>query len=233
MTLSRWIGWSLMAGSCAVQAWDDTRRMTASPPVCSAGAECKASVVPGVMAGQVSLDFSGKAPALAGQNVAVRVLDSAGAAVSERSRLVSSTGSLSVQVASGQTLQPGRYRYVIEGMARGQFEIVSGAAAKGSQTASASPPSPASSGVAVAAALPGRWFGITGTPGSIELGADGTYKFNGSAGGRYRQEGQEVVFDGALATWNKGRATLKNGVLEFQWKSPEGFNNWFVYQRGN
>jgi hypothetical protein len=137
---------------------------------------------------------------------------------------------------------------VIEGIAQGQFEVLTGAAAP-SAPAGAQPPaqSPgktaplkaaprkeASSGAVApqAAALAGVWYGIAGTPGSLELTRDGSYKLNGKPGGRYRQLGDEVVFDGSLVAWNKGRAKLKDGVLEFYWKNAEGFNNWFVFQKG-
>lgn len=41
-----------------------------------------------------------------------------------------------------------------------------------------------------------------------------------------------LPFDGALSSWNNGRATLKDGVIEFYWKNAYGFNQWFVYSRG-
>ena len=73
---------------------------------------------------------------------------------------------------------------------------------------------------------------IAQAPGSIELRGDGSYKFNGQPGGRYRRSADQIVFDGALSSWNKGRAQLKDDVLAFKWKNAEGFNNWFVFQKG-
>ena len=61
--------------------------------------------------------------------------------------------------------------------------------------------------------------------------ANGRYQHNGSAGGRYRVEGDKVHFDGTLAAWNNGTATLRDGVLEFYWTQPDGSQNWFVFQR--
>jgi len=234
--------------SPAAWAWDDTRRIRAPQPSCAAGVSCEVRVTPGFMAGQVTLDFSGRAPALAASGVILRVYNQSGAVVIEKSTGLMSSGQLSLLIANGQTMEPGRYRYVIEGIAQGQFEVLTGAAAP-SAPAGAQPPaqSPgktaplkaaprkeASSGAVApqAAALAGVWYGIAGTPGSLELTRDGSYKLNGKPGGRYRQLGDEVVFDGSLVAWNKGRAKLKDGVLEFYWTNAEGFNNWFVFQKG-
>ena len=94
-------------------------------------------------------------------------------------------------------------------------------------TAAAGAASVASGGTALA----GVWYGIASTVGQIELAADGAYRYNGEPGGHWRQEGDRVVFDGALSAWNQGVASLKEGVLEFYWTNAEGFNNWFVFQR--
>lgn len=231
-----WIGLVVSAGAGSAHAWDDTRRITSPPPSCAAGVQCRVAVTPGALAGQVKLEFIGRAPALGGRAVPVQVYDAAGTLVSERSPFAAADGSLSVLVANGQTLQPGRYRYVIQGVAQGRFEVTSGATAAATPATAAAPARPApraSTAPSSVAALAGTWYGIAGTPGSIELGADGSYKLNGRAGGRYRQDGDGLVFDGALAAWNKGRAALKDGVIEFHWKNAEGFNNWFVFQKGS
>ena len=223
----RVLGLALFAVSLTAQAWDDTRRIVASPPACAAGAQCQIAVTPGMMAGQVTLDFRGRVPALPGSAVSVRLLDAAGAVLSERSSFTGADGSVSILVANGQTLPPGRYRYQIQGIAQGQFEVLTAAPPA---PPAASPAPPATS--AAAGSLAGTWYGIAGTPGSIELSADGSYRFNGRAGGRFQAVPGGLVFDGALAAWNNGRATLKDGVIEFHWKSAEGFNQWFVYSRG-
>ena len=67
--------------------------------------------------------------------------------------------------------------------------------------------------------------------GQIELATNGSYTYNGSPGGRWRVDGDRVVFDGVLAAWNQGVATLKDGVLEFYWTNADGSRNWFVFQR--
>lgn len=234
--------------SPAAWAWDDTRRISAPQPSCAAGVTCEVRVNPGFMAGQVTLDFSGLAPALAASRVTFRIFNQSGAVVAEKSAGLMSDGRLSLLIANGQTMEPGQYRYVIEGVAQGRFEVLTGAAASGAPARAQPPTQPAgktappkvvprkeaSSGAVAskASVLAGVWYGIAGTPGSIELGRDGSYKLNGKPGGRFRQLGDEVVFDGSLVAWNKGRAKLKDGVLEFYWKNDEGFNNWFVFQRG-
>lgn len=236
------------AMSPAAWAWDDTRRISAPQPSCAAGVSCEVRVTPGFMAGQVTLDFSGRAPALAASGVILRVYNPSGAVIIEKSAGLMSDGRLSLLIANGQTMEPGRYRYVIDGIAEGRFEVLTGAAEPSAparvqppaQSAGKAAPSrvaprkEASSGAVApqAAALAGVWYGIAGTPGSLELTRDGSYMLNGKPGGRYRQLGDEVVFDGSLVAWNKGRAKLKDGVLEFYWKNAEGFNNWFVFQKG-
>ena len=217
----------MVVGASSAAAWDDTRGIVAPQPSCAAGVQCQVTVTPGFMAGQVSLDFTARTPALAGRGVSLRVLSAAAAVVAERSGGVAADGRLNMLIGNGQSLEPGRYRYVIAGVAEGQFTVTSGAKA-----AAVTPPPAAAAQTASAGSLVGIWYGIAGTPGTLELRTDGTYWLNGRSGGRYRMSGREVVFDGAVTAWNKGRATLKDGTLEFQWKSAEGFNNWFVYQRG-
>jgi len=204
-------------------AWDDTRRISAPPPVCLDGVTCSVSVTPGFMAGQVTLDFRGRAPARAATRTNVRVYDRSGTVVTATTAGFLASGDVSVLLANGQRLAPGAYRYEIEGVAQGNFEVLTGAA---NSRPVANPISPA-----LAASLVGTWYGIAGTPGSIELRGDGSYKFNGKPGGRYRRSADQIVFVGALASWNKGRAQLKGDVLEFKWKNAEGFNNWFVFQK--
>lgn len=213
-----------------VFAWDETRAIEASPPVCAAGVLCTVAVTPGFMAGQSTLDFSATtASALAGERFSVEVFDDAGNLVQQRSGGVMSTGSANTLIASAQLLQPGAYRYVVSGLAEGAFRVTSGAA---TETAEYSPPKGNDAqGADAGGALAGVWHGIANTVGQIELSADGTYRYNGGAGGRWRQAGDKVMFDGALEAWNNGVASLKNGVLEFSWTNAEGFNNWFVFQR--
>jgi hypothetical protein len=185
------------------------------------------------MAGQVTIDFSARAPALAASSVRVRIFGVTGAVISAKAAGLTSDGSLSVMLANGQTLPVGRYRYEIDGIAQGAFEVLSGRArapapaAGGAAARDAGKPAPPSAGAHI-----GIWYGIAGTPGSIELRPDGTYRLNGGSGGWYRRSGNALVFEGAAAAWNRGQAQLKDGVIEFKWKNAEGFNNWFVFQKG-
>lgn len=212
-----------------VFAWDDTRAIEASPPVCAAGVLCTVAVTPGFMAGQSTLDFSATATGLAGAGFSVEVFDNAGNVVQQRSGGVMSTGSANTLIASAQLLEPGAYRYVVSGLAEGAFQVTSQAvAATGENTP---PEHTGAAGSDTASALAGVWYGIASTVGQIELSADGSYRYNGGAGGRWRQAGDKVMFNGALEAWNNGVASLKDGVLEFYWTNAEGFNNWFVFQR--
>lgn len=77
----------------------------------------------------------------------------------------------------------------------------------------------------------GTWHGTARTVGTIVIRADGTYSYNGNPGGRWKASGNQIVFDGSLAAWGGGRATLKGGNLEFSWKSAEGWKQWFSFAR--
>jgi len=78
--------------------------------------------------------------------------------------------------------------------------------------------------------LVGEWRGINKTAGMVVISADGTYSFNGAAG-RYRASGNQVVFSGPLAAWDNGRATVKDGVIEFYWTNREGWKQWFTFAK--
>lgn len=228
--LAVWPGTSL--------AWDATRGIVAPQPDCGAAARCSVEVAPGVMQGQVWLRFNGVAPGVAGRSVAARVYSVPDdRAVIERSLFTGGRGDLATQLADGQLLAPGRYRYEIEGFGTGTFEVTSREAPAARSQPKAGSKAPGSTTPAAPAAptaargLAGTWYGISGTAGSIELRADGSYLHNGRSGGAWRAEGNQVRFTGSLAAWNGGRASLRDGVLEFSWTSPEGFKNWFVFQR--
>ena len=210
-------------------AWDDTRGIEAEQPGCAPGVSCSVAVTAGFMAGQATLDFSARAPALAGSGFSVQVFDGSGAVVQQRFGGVMSSGALTALIASAQLLAPGQYRYVVSGIAEGRFRIVSAQDAGSGNPTVASAAAAASS--ADAAGLAGVWYGIASTVGQIELATNGSYTYNGSPGGRWRVDGDRVVFDGVLAAWNQGVATLKDGVLEFYWTNADGSRNWFVFQR--
>ena len=81
--------------------------------------------------------------------------------------------------------------------------------------------------------LAGSWYVTRGGGGTVVLKADGTYTTGVGGKGTFRTDGKEVLFKGALEAWNGGRGTLsQEGVLEFHWKSVEGFPNSIVLLRG-
>ena len=81
--------------------------------------------------------------------------------------------------------------------------------------------------------LAGSWYVTRGGGGMVVLKADGTYTMGVGGKGTFRTDGKEVLFKGALEAWNGGRGTLsQDGVLEFHWKSVEGFPNSIVLLRG-
>ncbi len=66
----------------------------------------------------------------------------------------------------------------------------------------------------------GTWYGAN-VKIQITLQSDGTYVSNVGSG-RYAQEGEKITFTGPLRQWNRGRARVANGALEFHWKDPNG-----------
>ena len=85
---------------------------------------------------------------------------------------------------------------------------------------------------AAKASLAGKWFGQN-VAAQITIDPNGTYSSPNGGRGRWRLEGADVVFTGPLAAWNHGRASFKNGNLEFSWKTPEGASQYFVLIRGS
>lgn len=76
----------------------------------------------------------------------------------------------------------------------------------------------------------GEWRGINRTAGLVKIAADGTYDFNGGAG-RWKAAGHQIVFTGPLAAWDNGKATLKDGVIEFYWTNAQGWKQWFTFAK--
>lgn len=94
------------------------------------------------------------------------------------------------------------------------------------------PPKPKPKDVPIAS-LAGSWYVTQGGAGTVVLKADGTYSTGVGGKGTFRTDGKEVLFKGALEAWNGGRGTLsQEGVIEFYWKSTEGFPNYVVLLRG-
>lgn len=95
------------------------------------------------------------------------------------------------------------------------------------------PPPTNASQIAAMQALVGTWRGIDGVAGVLNLRADGTYVYNDRASGHYKFYGSEIVFDGALAAWNGGRATLRDAYLDFYWTSLDGAPQWYSFAKGS
>ena len=216
-------------------AWDASRRLSAPAPSCAPGVKCEVELRQGLMEGQVSLFLkaSGVRPGAAGMTIDVFAQDT-GVRLSQQPAGAVIDGRVSVLIANAQSVPPGRYRFVIDEVGQGQFVVtstesaaISSSAQSAAQGATIQAPPPA----AASNSLPGVWYGIASTPGNLELSADGSYKLNGRAGGRYRRIGNDVIFDGALSAWNGGHASLKDDVLEFYWTNAEGAKNWFVFRR--
>lgn len=73
-----------------------------------------------------------------------------------------------------------------------------------------------------AASILGTWWGVQSMT-QIDIKADGTYASPNGGKGTWRMTGDEIVFTGALAGWNNGRAKLtKGGWIEFLWKDQSG-----------
>lgn len=79
----------------------------------------------------------------------------------------------------------------------------------------------------------GTWYITRGGAGMVVLKADGTYKTGVGGKGTFRADGADLLFQGPLEAWNGGRGTLSQpGVIEFSWKSAEGFPSSVVLLRG-
>lgn len=76
----------------------------------------------------------------------------------------------------------------------------------------------------------GEWRGIRRTGGVLVISADGKYTINGGAG-EYRVSGNQITFTGPLSIWNGGRATLKDGTIEFSWTNPHGAKRSYAFAK--
>jgi hypothetical protein len=76
----------------------------------------------------------------------------------------------------------------------------------------------------------GTWHG-TNVASQIIVNADGTWaNAKKEKQGTYTIAGNDIIFNGPiLKAWNNGRATMKNGNLEFYWKNPDGSINYFAF----
>lgn len=82
------------------------------------------------------------------------------------------------------------------------------------------------------AALAGRWIDPKNAQ-SFDLRADGRYRTGVGGEGRVTVSGDGLVFAGALAAWNQGRATVSadRKVIEFYWKNADGSVNAVAFLR--
>jgi len=149
-----------------------------------------------------------------------------------------------------ERLPPGRYEFVLvpedsRGMVlvAGRFTVARGgtsaplaaATPKPTQVAAASAPAaqPSDPQLAAMLAIVGTWRGTDGVAGVLNLRSDGSYIYNDRARGHYKFYGSEIVFDGPLAAWNGGRATVKGDFLEFYWTSEDGAHQWYAFAKSS
>lgn len=84
---------------------------------------------------------------------------------------------------------------------------------------------------ASAKSLAGRWIDPKNSQ-TLDLRADGSYRIGAGGSGRFTVEGDRLVFTGALAAWDEGRATLTQpDVIEFYWTAASGAKNYFAFLR--
>lgn len=85
-----------------------------------------------------------------------------------------------------------------------------------------SPRPGATSAKAAANSILGQWWGVQSMT-QVDIQADGTYTSPNGGKGTWRLHGDDLVFTGALAGWNGGRAKLtKGGWIEFLWQDQAG-----------
>jgi hypothetical protein len=80
-----------------------------------------------------------------------------------------------------------------------------------------------------AAPVLGTWHGANVAI-QITLQPDGSY-VSSVGSGRYTQNGEKIAFTGPLRQWNRGRARVANGALEFHWKDSNGTVHLVAFNR--
>lgn len=164
-----------------------------------------------------------------GRSLLLRLNDEKGAEAF--SRKVGVMGSRLTASIGAHLLQPGRYRFTLSPVNDADRAVASG----GFLIGRAGQKTPTAGAAAAAAESPrgvvGVWNATAGGVGTLELKADRTYIYGGRKAGRYRVDGDNVYFTGTLASWNHGRAALKDGSLEFSWSRPDGAKQWFSFAR--
>lgn len=119
-------------------------------------------------------------------------------------------------------------------LATGSFSKTTRAAPKPAQTLQSTNGTEELTGnrpMSAADELVGIWHGLNGTAGELQFKGNGTYILNGNSRGHVTKSGTNLLFDGPLAAWDHGRATLKNGVIEFYWTASTGGKNWFTFAK--
>jgi hypothetical protein len=77
--------------------------------------------------------------------------------------------------------------------------------------------------------LLGTWYG-SNVKVQVTLEKDGSY-LSTSGPGRYRLEGEKIVFTGPLGQWNHGRARVSDQAMVFHWKDGQGSVHWVAFSR--
>ena len=205
-----------------------------------------------------TLELAGMFKGYRGHDLVLRVDDAVTRRTMIRERTETPEDGRYAIAISADRLPPGRYDFVIVPeesrglvLVAGRFTIQRGSAMTAPQPTAARPiaarpASPAPVAAAPAAVLPtnasqiaamqalvGTWRGTDGVAGILNLRADGTYVYNDRASGHYKFYGGEIVFDGALAAWNGGRATLRGDYLDFYWTSLDGAPQWYSFDKGS
>jgi hypothetical protein len=86
-----------------------------------------------------------------------------------------------------------------------------------------------------AAELVGDWYCVapSGSAGQqIQLHRDGTYDYLGRRGGRWSVKGDRIHFRGSLEAWDGGTGRLEDGSILFEWRSREGWQQYFAFRKG-
>ncbi len=194
-----------------------------------------------------TLEIAGTFKAYRGKAMILRVDDaSSRRAVIRESGQTLDDGRYAASIDADR-LQPGRYEFLIVPeesrgfvLAVGRFTVARGNLAEvpprqaspiASGPAQAAVPPAAASPIQAMRALVGTWRGTNGVAGTLDMRADGTYVYNGLSRGHYKFYGSELVFDGALAAWNGGHATVEGDYLDFYWTSVDGAHQWYSFAK--
>ena len=109
-----------------------------------------------------------------------------------------------------------------------------GGAAAATTPAATSPAATAKAAGGSFADLAGRWDMVapSGSVGTIVIHTDGSYNYNGSAGGMITRSGDKLSFAGALAAWQTATYKAAAGTIEFYWTDSAGAKYYFAFARG-